>query len=216
MPWSCEQFEARLSEYLEGLLSASDRASLAEHLQSCPRCSALRDEVGQAMEALRAVEWVPAPPRLVERILAETLGPRHQPEGLTWAWPTQWFGWMRPVLAPRFGMGLAAALLSATLVFQALGISPRNLRAADFNPVQVYRNANRHLHLAYARGAKFVSDLRVVYEIQSRLQVTQPESAAPAQPQPEAKPKPRERNSAVGGSHDLLALYLAAQRSPRR
>ncbi len=216
MPWSCEQFEARLSEYLEGHLSASDRASLAEHLQSCPRCSVLLEQVGSAMQALRAVEWVPAPPRLVEKILAETLGPRRLPEGFAWGWPMRWFGWMRPVLAPRFGMGLAAALLSATFVFQALGVSPRNLRAADFHPVQIYRNANRHLHLAYARGAKFVSDLRVVYEIQSRLQITHPESAPPAQPQPEAKPKPRERNSAVGGSHDLLTFYSAAQRSSQQ
>ncbi len=216
MPWSCEQCEARLSDYLEGQLSAADRASLAEHQKSCPRCQTLLDQVGSAVEALHAVEWVPAPPRLVERILAETLGPRRQPEGFAWARPERWFGWMRPVLEPRFGMGLAAALLSATFVFHALGVSPRDLRAADFHPAQIYRNANRHLHLAYARGAKFVSDLRVVYEIQSRLQVSQPETPAPAQPQPEAKPKPRERNSAVGGSQQLMALNSAAQRSSQQ
>jgi len=33
----------------------------------------------------------------------------------------------------------------------------------------MYHNADRQAHLVYARGTKFVSDLRVVYEIQSRL-----------------------------------------------
>ncbi len=216
MPSSCEQFEARLSEYLEGPLSAADRASLAEHQESCSRCQLLLEQVGSAMRALHAMEMAEAPPRLVERILTETLGPRRQPEGFAWFRPVRWLGWMRPVLQPRFGMGLAAAMLSATIVFHALGVSPRDLRAADLHPAQVYRNVNRHLHLAYARGAKFVSDLRVVYEIQSRLQITQPEAAVPAQPQPETKPKPRESKSTVGGSQQLLALYSAAQRSPQR
>jgi TFIIF-interacting CTD phosphatase-like protein len=33
----------------------------------------------------------------------------------------------------------------------------------------IARNADRQAHLVFARSAKFVSDLRVVYEIQTRL-----------------------------------------------
>ena len=40
---------------------------------------------------------------------------------------------------------------------------------ADLSPASVFHNADRQAHLVYARGTKFVSDLRVVYEIQSRL-----------------------------------------------
>jgi len=35
--------------------------------------------------------------------------------------------------------------------------------------VNVYRNTDRQAHLAYARSTKYFSDLRVVYEIQSKL-----------------------------------------------
>ena len=49
------------------------------------------------------------------------------------------------------------------------GISLRKPKLADLHPVNVYRNADRRLHLAYASSVKYVSDLRVVYEIQSRL-----------------------------------------------
>jgi hypothetical protein len=203
-----------VSEYLEGQLSAADRASLTEHQESCARCRRLLDQVGATMEALHSMEMIIPPPRLVERILAETLGPRHAPEGLPWFRPSRWLGWMRPVLEPRLGMSLAAAALSAAIVFSALGVSPRDLRVADLNPAQLYRSVDRHLHLAYARGAKFVGDLRVVYEIQSRLQITQPEQAVPAQPQPEAKPKAHERQSTVGGSQQLVALNQPAAASP--
>jgi hypothetical protein len=47
------------------------------------------------------------------------------------------------------------------------------------------RTANRQAHLTYARGAKFVNDLRVVYEIQSRLG---------SQPEPQSAPQPPTQN----------------------
>jgi hypothetical protein len=40
---------------------------------------------------------------------------------------------------------------------------------ADLRPATIYRRADSSLHLAYGSTVKFVNDLRVVNEIQSRL-----------------------------------------------
>ncbi|HMD32521.1 MAG TPA: hypothetical protein VKG84_11475, partial [Candidatus Acidoferrales bacterium] len=70
-----------------------------------------------------------------------------------------------------------------------LGINPKKITADDFNPINIYRAADRHAHLTYARGVRYVNDLRVVYEIRSRLEEA---SATPAVPpeQPERKSTP--------------------------
>ena len=49
------------------------------------------------------------------------------------------------------------------------GFSFRKPKLADLRPATIYRNTDRKVHLVYASSVKFVSDLRVVYEIQTRL-----------------------------------------------
>ncbi|MGB9466199.1 MAG: hypothetical protein WBR10_13905, partial [Candidatus Acidiferrum sp.] len=103
------------------------------------------------------------------------------------------------------------------------GFSLRKPKLADLSPVNVYRNADRQAHLVYARSTKFVSDLRVVYEIQSRLNKdndlpTTPESTVP-QSAPEkvpgstdgtrpAAPKQQNRANGIGRELELLATEV--------
>jgi hypothetical protein len=66
------------------------------------------------------------------------------------------------------------SLCAMFVVFASFtGFSWKKPRLADLAPANVYRGADRQAHLVYARSTKFVSDLRVVYEIQSRLQRTE-------------------------------------------
>jgi hypothetical protein len=69
------------------------------------------------------------------------------------------------------------------IVLYTSGMSPAKLKKADLSPTNVLRTANRQVHLTYARSAKFVNDLRVVYEIQTRLQPD-------AEPSPSITPAP--------------------------
>jgi hypothetical protein len=77
-------------------------------------------------------------------------------------------------------------MLTVMLRAQARCIQLRKPTLADLNPVNLYRSADRQAHLAYAKGSKFVGDLRVVYEIKSRLEPSEqestPQKAPPAQP----------------------------------
>jgi hypothetical protein len=165
------------------------------------------------MHQLEAVE---VPPHLTQKILDATLGPRTQKQG----WK-RWFTWAPLLWQPRFAMGALTVAASFVIVFHTTGITPAKLRKADLSPSTLFRSANRQAHLTYARGAKFVNDLRVVYEIQSRLQREQEPTSSPvsapspdqpshtpsSNPQEKSEQKtPRDRSQLRSGN--LFALLL--------
>jgi hypothetical protein len=180
MNWNCEQIEARLSDYLEGALTPEETVLFVNHSATCVQCKELVASVRGLIGAMHALEPVAAPVNLMPAILNSTLGPRPTSGG----WRA-WFGWTRVVFQPRFAYGALTVLVTFGVVSQALGIPLRMPTLADLNPVNLYRSADRTAHLAYAKGSKFVGDLRVVYEIKSRLE---PEQDTPPQKPPASTP----------------------------
>jgi len=104
------------------------------------------------------------------------------------------------------------------MIVTASGFNWKKPRLADLAPAAIYRNTDRQVHLAYARGTKYVSDLRVVYEIQSRLRQdnelptshegTVPESSPQKEPgRTDSSPSaPRQQNRANDVSSHLQVL----------
>lgn len=174
MNWTCEQVEVRLGEYLDGLLSPAERAELEAHARVCGQCAPLVSSVASLVASLHNLELIEEPPQLVSSILDRTLGPRKTKR--SWQSVLGWFDWM---LQPRLAYGAASVAVTLAVLLSSLGFSWHKPRLADLSPVNLYRSANRQSHLVYARGAKFVSDLRVVYEIQTRLS---PKDDAPGAP----------------------------------
>jgi len=179
MSWNCKISEERLSEYLDGNLPVSDAAAFAAHAADCADCSRLLAQVKGLVGSLHSLELIEEPPQLIRNILDATIGPRVEKKG----WQ-KWFGWVPVLWQPRFVMGAVTVAATLAIVIHTSGVTPAKLRKADFNPVSLYRTANRQAHLTYARSVKFVNDLRVVYEIQSRLQPG-PEPAPASAPMPE-------------------------------
>lgn len=215
MTWTCDQIEALLSDYLEGLLPAQERAAFEEHVERCAECAPLLASVKSLMTELHSMQDVEAPPRLVYSILDQTLGPR---EKVT-AWQAiQDF--VRGLATPKFAYGTASVMATFLILTSASGISLRKPKLADLHPVNVYRNADRRLHIARANVVKYVSDLRVVYEIQSRLrqgenelQVTPDESAPksspdkqPGQSDDHTHMQPKQQNRANELAHQVELL----------
>jgi anti-sigma factor RsiW len=165
MNWTCEQTELRLSDYLDGLLTAAEQHEFDAHVNTCVRCTPLVSSVTHALANLRALPQIEPSPRLVYNILDVTLGPRETVTG--WAAILAWFRGMNPQRLTYGGVSFCAMFL---MVASFTSFNWKKPRVADLSPVSVYRGADRQAHLVYARGTKFVSDLRVVYEIQSRLQ----------------------------------------------
>jgi anti-sigma factor RsiW len=215
MDWHCTTTEERLSDFLDGALSPEEAAAFSAHTAGCAACTRIVAQVGALVSRMQRVPPAEAPAHLVGNILDATLGPRTPKPG----WQ-QWFGWVPAFWQPRFAMGFATVAASLAIVVHAAAPQGRNVSLADLNPVTLARTANRQVHLTYARGAKFVSDLRVVYEIQSRLGAQPEPVGAPVsepQPQPdppssaphdrsEANPQPRHHQAADGS---MLAFAVA-------
>jgi hypothetical protein len=201
MNWNCTNSDERLSDYVEGQLTSVEAAAFSAHAATCARCSDLLAQVGALVSQMHRLEAVEAPPQLVQKILDATLGPGTKKQ----AWK-RWFTWAPVLWQPRFAMGALTVAASFVIVFHTAGITPAKLRKADLSPSSLYRSANRQVHLTYARGAKFINDLRVVYEIQSRLQPEQEPSASPA-----AAP-PAEQQSHPPDAHPQ---EKSEQKSPR-
>ncbi len=211
MTWTCEQTEARLSDYLDGLLQPAEHAAFDLHVNTCERCTPLVASVSHVLGTLHTLEQVEPSPQLVNSILTATLGPQ------SWRKAKRW---LRGFQSPRFVYGLVSVAATFIVILTASGFSWRKPKLSDLAPATIYRNANSKAHVVYARGTKFFSDMRVVYEIQSRLRQddnlpTTPESTVP-QSSPNGQPgrtdktnpsSPRQQNRAdeIGWNLQVLA-----------
>lgn len=180
MNWTCEQIEERLSDYVDGLLDADARSDFDAHVSTCARCEPVVRQVAGVVAGLHELELVAEPPELAEKILETTLGRRAK----KFKWDGV-LGWLQPLMQPRFAYGAVSVLVTFGVLIPTIGIDWRKPKLADLRPSNIYRAADRQAHLVYARGAKFVSDLRVVYEIQSRLR---PEAEPQSAPDSESRP----------------------------
>ena len=179
MTWTCEQTELLLTDYLDGLLSAEQRHGFDLHVNSCERCTPLVSSVSHAVANLRALPELETPPRLVYNILDATLGPRETVTG--WAAVR---AWIRSLASPRFAYGSVSVAAMLVMLITASGFNWKKPKLADLAPANIARKTYGKLQVTSGNGRRYVSDLRVVYEIQSRLRQdnelpTTEESTAP-------------------------------------
>jgi putative zinc finger protein len=211
MTWTCEQTEVRLSDYLDGVLETAERSAFNQHVNACERCAPLVAGVAHTLGKLYGLEEVEPPPQLETAILTATLGVRSR-------WDV--WGWLRGLQSTRFVYSAVSVAATLFIVLTASGFNWRRPKFADLAPATIYRNANSKVHVVYARSTKFVSDLRVVYEIQSRINENEPNPAMREETIPKSSPKkepgrtennnpssPKQQNRAdeIGRSLEVLA-----------
>ena len=215
MNWNCEQTEARLSDYLDGLLGPAEHAAFDLHVNSCERCTPLVAGVSHVLSTLHTLAQVEPRPQLFDSILTATLGPQ------SWRRAKRW---LRGLRSPRFVYSAVSVAATFVVILTASGFSFRKPKLADLNPAMIYRKTNSQAHRVYAQSAKFVSDLRVVYEIQTRLnengqnpgtrEQTIPQSSPGKQPgrtdntNPSA-PKQQNRADEIGRNLRVLASQFS-------
>src|SRR6266478_5483112 len=216
MNWTCEQTEARLSDYLDGLLQPVEQAAFDLHVNACERCTPLVAGVSHVLGTLQTLAQIEPPPQLFDAILTATLGTK------SWRRAKRW---LRGLQSPRFVYSAVSVAATFVVILTASGFSWRKPKLADLAPATIYHNADRQAHLIYARSTKFVSDLRVVYEIQSRMNENEQNPTSREESVPQTSPRkdpgqtdnsnpsvPRQQNRAneIGRNLQLLAAYLPA------
>jgi hypothetical protein len=154
---SCAQCEEQLADFLDNTLSAERKALVEDHLTNCTACAEFaRDAAGMAAFTGRAAE-VDVPATLIPQILAEiTTGPSRVlvETSLT----ERIFGrWIRPMLQPRFALGLAMAALSIAVI-------PWRWQTAEIStaPTRMLTMAENRAYRVYDRALKGYEDLAVV------------------------------------------------------
>ncbi len=182
---NCADIEILLADYVDGTLRGQEKSAVEEHLASCAECAELARDAAGAVSFMERAATVEAPPELVTRILFElTDGPSRSEVKPSWA--KRLFGglfgkWLEPVLQPRFTMGLAMTILSFAMLGRLSGIEVRQLKPSDLDPVKVWAAAEDRVSRTWERTMKYYENLRVVFEIRTKLQEWTEQAEPPQQ-----------------------------------
>jgi Putative zinc-finger len=202
------ELENLASEYLEGQLEQARRHEVEAHLNDCGPCRELVEGLRHALELCRTAEDLEPAPWLVSKILLATIGERKPTLG------DKLRGLFQPVLQPRVAYSVAMAVFSISMIVNAAGINLRDLTLADLNPRTWVSHANRTGHLLYARAEKFYYDLRVVYEIESRLRQLRQDNGQSGSSQDNGTPKSEPAPGKTTDGKPLMNPQMAEARSP--
>jgi putative zinc finger protein len=187
------ELENLISEYLEGQLDAAHRAEFEAHAAECTPCHELVAGVRRAVELCQSAEELDPAPWLISKIMLSTVGQRKP------TFREQLAAYFRPAARVRLAYAVAMAVFSFSIIVNTAGINLRQISLADLDPRNWLYQADRTMNLAFGRAEKFYYDLRVVYEIESRLRQFRQQSGQESRPQEKTSPKPE---NPAGGTTD--------------
>lgn len=189
----CHEFDALLSDALDGLLTGIELDRFEMHARGCAGCGPMLAQAEAGRNWLKGLTEVEPPAGLVGSILASTTGvdtqrlraavPAPQPQ-VSWlehahAWLS---GSIEPILAtirqPRFAMSFGMAFFALSVGLTVAGVKPADLRQISLRPAAIRRT----YYDAQAKVVRYYDNARIVYELQSRLREFR--RVEPAEPGP--------------------------------
>ena len=218
----CAEFDALLSDALDGLLTGDKSESFQAHARVCTVCGPLYSEADAGRRWLKSLGEIEPPANLVHNILVATGGrdTARAKSGQQVSWAAAVRGWMRPVFSPvfavarqpRFAMSFGMAFFSLSVTLSLAGVKLTDLRHLDLRPAAIKRT----YYETSGRVVKYYENIRLVYEIESRVRefkrATTPAEPASAPQNKEHKnntsgqPEQRqERNYSQGPDQPVLA-----------
>jgi anti-sigma factor RsiW len=168
---NCGEFESILADYVDGTLGATERATVELHAAECANCREFMAEVTSVAALMERVEDVEPPAELITRIAYQTPQGRVRHEADTPGfWAELKAKWLEPLLQPRLAMGMAMTVLSFSMLAKCTGVPQvQHFSAADLSPGHVVETLEDRVLRTKDRLVKNYENLRVVYEIESRL-----------------------------------------------
>src|SRR5690242_4570477 len=174
----CSQFEAMLSEVLDGTLPQEARHAFEGHAQICPACGPMLAEARQGMLWLQALEEVEPPKNLVHNILAATTAAEAakepaQAKVLKPSWSIRIWKPIRGVMTgvgqPRFVTSFAMAFFSLSLTLTLAGVRLKDLGRIDWHPSAVGRAVVLRYTQVETKVVQYYKNMRLVYELESTV-----------------------------------------------
>ena len=204
---SCAEFDALLTDALDGVLGEASQRRFETHRRQCPTCGPLFRETAAGMNWLSSLELVEPPSNLVHNILAATSA--QTGAALASAPKLSWKERLSEILRdvasplrglirePRLLMTVAMAIFSVTLSLNLIGVRLSDLRHLDLRPSAIRENATIKYTEASNRVIQYYYSIRLVYEVESRLQELK-RATAPEEPQQ----RPPDRNKTENKKRD--------------
>jgi len=199
---TCAEFDALLTDAVDGLLTPASQRHFDAHRQQCPTCGPLFREAEAGMAWLHTLEEIEPPANLLHNILAATtlqtraavatapkLGWKQR---LSVVWADVVAPFRALVAQPRMAMTGAMALFSVSLSLNLAGVKLGDLRHMDLRPSALKEQATMKYYETTSRIVKYYENIRLVYEVESRLQELK--RATTTEPEPERRPVDRNKS----------------------
>src|SRR5271165_3621068 len=221
----CFEVEALLAEAIDGTLHGSTLAAFEAHQVSCPACRAMVEEASAGMHWLKGLNEIEPPRNLVHNILAQTIGQIPEPRAAAAPKGEGWLERIRgkvspvfaPVVTPRFAMSFGMAFFSITMLLSIAGFHVADWRHVDMSAKGIART----YYSTQARVVRYYENIRLVYEIESRVRdlrrvatpQNKPEEPAPQNNQPKGDDQQDKDRRNQNYNHEMGQPALASSPS---
>ncbi len=191
----CVEFEALLAEALDATLQGATLVAFEEHQKSCPPCAAMYQEAAAGMHWLKGLEDIEPPRNLVHNILAQTIGTVAEVSAKPAPVGENWLDRLKakispvfaPVVTPRFAMSFGMAFFSITLLANIVGFHVSDLKHLDLSA----KGLQRTYYTTEARVVRYYENIRLVYEIESRVRDLRRSATPEKQEEPSTPNNPK-------------------------
>jgi hypothetical protein len=223
----CSEFDALLSQAIDGTLSGERLEAFEAHGRTCQLCGPMLRDAEAGRSWLKSLEEVEPPAHLVNNILLATSGVAVGKATARATWGERIGRWIDTILSPvvavarqpRFAMSFGMAFFTLSVTLSIAGVRLSDIRHIDLRPSAVRRT----YYETQGRVVKYYENIRFVYEIESR--VRQLKQAAPSEERRETQPnnnnenkkknssgqpEKQERNYSQEGTHVMYAALPAA------
>ncbi len=111
----CAKIKERLSDYIEGFLSAEEKKLFDEHLRSCGECNGILSELRKTIDHLHGMEEVEPPPWMTKKVMASV---REEAEKKKSLWQSLFYP--IHIKLPLEAVGVVLVAVTALYVFQSV------------------------------------------------------------------------------------------------
>lgn len=214
----CVEWEALLADALDGTLHGARLATFESHQQACQNCGSRYEETAAGMHWLKGLDELEVPKHLVHNIMVQTVGAQPVEREKIVAPAESWWAKLRQratpafagVVSPRFAMSFGMAFFSITMLLNIAGFHVADLKHVDLSA----KGLQKTYYTAQARVVRYYENMRLVYEIETRMRDIKRAATPQEQQQQEDSKTPKNPNKSENQQHRNWKRYSLESQEP--